>query len=333
MRNIAFAFFLAVLILLLESCPNPGGTDTTPPGSIGGSLTIVLSSEMKPLNTRDPTIAMSYNVLGSGPGSASFQRTGIEKTIVTIDSLEPGDWGVTVNGNNFMNEQIGSASIHATVAAGETTTVAVTATQVGGSGTLELSLNWTENPALSSAVVSLTPLGGVPYTLTLPAIATADGISSINASVAVPTGFYTLSRVYKNNDKSAVAWGAADALQITFAHTTRLVLLDGQVTIKPDISKNITIDFDNSKTNFGKGEIVTIAAKPTPQPSMKVSSYAYQWYLNGEPIDSVPAEDTSSSSTTIDMHTLAQGIYRLDVVVSANETLSSKGFTFTIAGG
>jgi hypothetical protein len=311
MRKVILWLPLGALILLLLSCPSSVQT--------GGSLVINLPlTGMQDPKSPDPDIVSSYDVLGAGPGNTGFQRLGIKDTSVTIDSLAPGDWGVTVNGKNFLNAAIASTSVSVTIIAGETAAAVVAASQLVSSGTLELSLNWTASPDTSSVVVSLTPQGGVPDTVTLPAVANVNGISSVHASVEVPAGYYTLSRVYRD-DMQVVTWGAADALRITFGSTTKLALSGGDVTITPDILKFVHVTSDN-----GKGEVVTFTAAPTPPPSMKVTSFSYQWYLNGV------LQNVTAPTITINMNDHGPGNYRLDVVVSAKGDLSSDGVTFTV---
>jgi hypothetical protein len=323
LRNVVFTLFLAVLILALVSCPNPGGSGRgAAPGAVGGSLVIKLPQIPMQLTGKgaDLTAVSFYDVSGSGPGSASFQKPGIMDTSVTIDSLTPGSWAIAVNGNNINGVQVQSASAKVTVAAGQTASVdAALNTSIAG-GSLALTMKW---PAgFSIASVALTPQDNAQPSITVPPVA---GGSSIDTTLAVPACYYILSRVFRNISTGFTS-GGADAVRVASGSTTRFQLtIDSavNVAIVPDISKTIPITFTGSKAVFGRGESPTITAQPTI--SKQYRSFTYQWYLNGAPL-------SSGSSVTIIAKDHPGGDYRLDVVVSANGMLSSNCVTFTIPG-
>jgi hypothetical protein len=320
MRKLILPFVLAALILLIVGCPSPSNSgNSTSGGSKGGSLTINLP--MIPLQVakqRDPNVTAFYDVSGSGPGNARFLRSGITDTSVTIDSLAPGDWAVTVNGNSFGGVQVESASLLVTVVEGETASHDVVVSQVVGKGNLDMSLEWPVSRNISSAIVSLTPQGGVPFAINLSSAVTTGVVSSISATAEVPAGYYTLSRVFYDGT------GGADAVQITSGGTTKFALsvVSGiNLTITPDISKVIPITFDGYKATLAWGSVMTITAKPAV---LKVS---YQWYLNGALLD---GETGNSIIITAKDH--LPGSYRLDCVVAAKGVLSSDYVSLSITG-
>jgi hypothetical protein len=334
MRKSISPFVLAGLILLIVGCPSPSssgssnsnsnsnsssGGSVSGDGSLarGGSLTIKLPAiQMQDANAKTPdlSITTSYDVSGSGPGNATFLKPGITAETVTIDSLAPGDWGVNVNGNNQNGSKIASASLSVTVAEGLTVSQDFTNTSWSvANGNLELSLEWPVSRGISSAIVSLTPEGGVPLQVTLQPVATTKGGLSVSATAAVPPGYYTLSRVFSDGT------GGADAVQITSGSTTKFVLsvVSGMdLTITPDISKVIPINF----TYVGQGSVMTVTAAPTP--SKQYNSFTYQWYLNGAPL----AGETGDTITLLAKYRS----YRLDCVVASNGALSSSIVPFFV---
>lgn len=329
MRKVPLRLVLAALILLLVSCPDPGGKGTTPPnstpGASGGSLFIVLTQDMKSSNPKDPTIVASYDVLGSGPGRASFQQLGITAASITIDSLEPGDWGITVNGNNSRGMQVGSASIQVTVVEGETTSTDVVVGPSTGDGTLDAYLEWPAENTVSSPSVALTPQGEAPHEIPLPEVVTENGISSLHAAIGFAAGYYTLSVSYKDGD--GFTWGGAQAVYITSGKTTKLVFkpfdTTNRMTVDPDISKAIQIVLSDVKSPLGLGQSATVTAT-----LMTTEKHVnYQWYLNGV------LQPEITSTFIVVGKTIGKGNYRLDVVVSVNSVLCSNRVLFTIAGG
>jgi hypothetical protein len=190
-----------------------------------------------------------------------------------------------------------------------------------GKGNLDLSFAW---PAGITASAMLTPEGRAPFS-----IVTTKDVSPLAAAIAVPAGYYTLSRVFK--DSAGRVWGGgADAIRIEAGSTTSFVLsvVSGvDVTITPDISKDIPIGFHGSMTNIRRGtgtdSSMTLVAKPEVPNQAK--SVTYQWYLNGELL---PTE--SSSAITINGRDYPAGGYRLDVVVAVEGKLGSANVSFTI---
>lgn len=320
MRNVILTLFLAAVILALASCPNPGKS-----GTPTGSLNIVLSNDMQPVKPTDLKAVSSYDVLGSGPGGASFARPGVTGTSVTIDSLAPGDWDVTVNGNNLNGKQVASASIHATVAAGQTASAKALIGSSVGLGTFDVSVTWPAVDTVLSPTATLTPQVGSPTVIQL--VGTASG-NTYSAHVVAPVeaGYYTLSATYK--DGVGFTWGGAQAVYITSGKATKLVFNPFDVikmTIDPDISKNTAITFSGYRSNLGPGnDSMTITATPAQISSTKDISFS--WYLNG-----VRLENNNSSAVIISGY--PKGYYRLDVVISMSAVLCSANVLFTVAGG
>jgi hypothetical protein len=269
----------------------------------------------------------SYDISGVGPATASFQKLGVTLSTVTVDSLEPGDWNVTVNANNSQGLQLASTSLPVTLVAGETASMNAALSPQAGNGTLDVYLEWPTANVVTSPAAALTPPGGTPQVITLPAVATVGALSSIHATPAFKAGFYTLSISYL--DGNGFTWGGAEAVRISPQATTMLVFKPFdtvKLAISPDISKNTAITFSGDKPNLGVGGEMTVTAALTQMTSTKDTLYS--WYLNG-----VHVGVASSSAITIKAADLGKGSYRLDVVVATQGVLISDKTVFTIAGG
>lgn len=330
MRKVFSRLVPAALILLIVSCPSPDRKGTIPPdvvqpGSIGGSLVIRVPLTNMQADKGSSNDVASYDVSGSGPGNASFQQLGITGSSVTINSLAPGDWGVTVNVNNSKGLQVASATVQVTVVEGETAEKDVAVSPFVGDGTLDVYVQWPAKNAISQLRAALTLQNGALPDITLPAVVITNNVSSVHAAVPFPVGYYTLSVSYLYD---GFTWGGAEAVHISSGGTTKLVFtpFDAvKMSIDPDMSNSSMIAFSPLKSVLGLGQTMTVTATPTQMISGKYLSY--QWYLNGLPQPEI------TSTFTIDGKTLGSGNYRLDVVVSANGVLSSKPVLFTIAGG
>ena len=338
MRNVACSLFLTVLIPFLVSCPNPGGSGIDPlqaRSSDGvdtrGSGTLVITLPLIPLQpvysktSPDLTAVSSYDISGLGPGTASFQKLGITLSTITIDSLEPGDWSVTVIANNSKGLQIASQSVQVAVAAGEKASTDVAISPSVGSGTLDVYLEWPAGNVVSTPAVALTPQGGTPQGVILPAFVTLGALSSIHTYASFKAGSYTLS--VSCLDGNGFTWGGAEAVCISPEGTTRLVFkpFDAlKMTITPDVSAIFPIVLTSLKPNIGQGEDVSVTAALSQMISDKYTSH--QWYLNGL------LQPEGSATITFPRKSLPGGDYRLDVVIATQSALASSDVLFTIAG-
>jgi hypothetical protein len=319
MRKFALAVAISALVLLFAGCPASGPAP-------GGSLTINLP--LLPLipgdaKQRDLTLAQSYDVSGTGPGTSAFQEKGITDNSVTVDSLVPGPWDVAVYARNSAGLQVGAAYSQVTVVNGETVTADVSADVTVSDGTLDLQMQWPESRGISPAGVWLAPgTGGPQLAVALPPVATVNGVSSVSAVSAVAPGYYTLTRVFSDGT------GGANALRIVSGAATKFalsVVKEVSVSITPDIPTQIPVTFGGNKSTLGKGASMTVTA--TPATSKQFNSFSFQWYLNGTLI-----RDQTEGSITISGTDHLGGNYRLDVVVASQGVLSSDGVFFTIAG-
>ena len=336
MTKVVFPVALVLLVLLVGGCPNAGPgqgtnpvtdpgttTDTSSSRENTGSLTITLPLlPARDVKKRDLTVPASYDVSGTGPGGASFLRSGITDSSVTIASLVPGEWDVTVRANDLDGLELMSTDLKVTVIAGETAAKDVKIGPLSGDGAIDVFVTWPAIRGISLSNVTLTATSGAPLVITFPSADTANGNTSVSAVAAVPPGQYTLSRVFSDGT------GGVNALQITSGATTTFVLsvISGvDVAITPDTSKVIPITFEGDRANLGKGASMTITAVPAV--SKQFSSFTYQWYLNG-----VTLAGQTTGTVTIKGPDHPAGTYRLDVVVASQGVLSSDSVLFTIAG-
>jgi hypothetical protein len=339
MKRTISRILLTALVVVLSSCPNPAQTDnpttgentgnpTDPGGGTGpspsGSLTIKLpelqmQQEGKGAN---PAIPAWYDISGSGPDGATFERTGVKANSITVDSLVPGPWDVTVTGVNGSGAVVSSTTAEVTVVDGAVIEATVSFTPVDTIGTLAVSMSWSASQNITSATVYLTAQGGTPAQ-----IAKVSGGLTLGTSLPEAPGYYVLSRVFTHT--SGIDVGGADIVQITTGSTTSFVLNASDsgvtITITPEPSNTIPITFSSTKDNYGIGE--TIAVTATPDALIPEDKSSFAWYLNGV------RQAEASSTITFPSKWLSPGYYRLDFVLSAEGALSSNHVKFTVSGG
>ncbi|HVO39348.1 MAG TPA: hypothetical protein VMV03_10025 [Spirochaetia bacterium] len=318
MKKILPSLVVIAGVLVLMSCPSPGSAS----GASGGTLTINLPVISMQQVGKNPVLTgtSSYDILGTGPGSAGFQRNGITAQTVTIGSLAAGSWQVEVNGNNAAKKVISTATTQVTVVEGSTASADVLESQFTSSSGLSISLTWANALNETFVEADLTPLNGSPSTINLPAAANAGGTTTISATKAVAPGYYTLSRVFQ--DPTGFRSGGADSLYVPPADTASFALnVDATgavtVTITPDPPSTFQIALSSVKANYGKGQDITVAATVSGKPSI-------QWYLNGAL--------QSQTGPAVTLSNLPGGAYRLDCVAAVGGVLISDHVNFSVAG-
>jgi hypothetical protein len=309
------------LAMLLLGCPVPQESDESV-----GSLTITLPpTSMQSGKTPDPMAVTSYDVDGAGPADASFQRLGATAGTLTVTGLRPGDWGVTVSGNNTEGAHVASGTVRVKVVAGETASKDVVVSPVTGTGTLAVTMKWPPGQLKDPLVRgTLTPRGGLPTAITL--ALQGEGLSGFTG-IACAAGYYTLTLSLL--DGESVICGGAEAIRVSadsettvaFAFTPSAGSNSARLsmTVDPELSNDLRIAFTGQQCVLIQGTTMTVKSDL----SGKVRSY--QWYLNGALL-----EGQESPSITLGS-ALAPGSYRLDLVVSTNSALASENVLFSVA--
>jgi hypothetical protein len=304
-----------VLFVVVMGC-----TMEAPQSSEEGVLNLVFSrGGLFQVQTIEPDLDMdiaTYDVLGTGPGGASFEQLDITSTTVVQASLVPGQWSITVNARNAGGVIIGSGSVVVEVVAGEVTTATVTVVPLSGEGTLDVTVVWPSGVLTTPSVNgSLTPVGGTAQPVSF--VLAVDELSA-NYTESLQNGYYTLTT--RLDDDAEMAWGTVEAVRIIAGELSSKVYTLVQdvnrggleLEITPDIQNPIEISFNVSASiQIVLGEDVTVIATT----SEAVDSY--QWYLQG-----IPLAGETSDTITIGSG-LETGTYWLDLIVSKGIVLGS----------
>ena len=331
-RTIKVVLIPAIAILLLIA----GSTSCSlyllqsldvPAAATGETGKLVVNINDSGVKTLVPPISMtpvSYRVSGADGGGGGFEEN-TTSSAVTIPNLSFGDWTITVDALNDAGTIIGRGQDTVTVNSGETTSVNIVVTELGGYGTLTLSLTWpsadTQNPAVQGRMI---PAAGsaIDLSFTLPSPGTA-GCSQAD----IPRGYYSLELQLLDND--VVVAGAVEIVRIvadqstsgTFAFT-EINTPGGEITvgITPEIQDPIPLTLSGQQASIETGQSMTLTASVPPEAGV----VTYSWSLNSIFLG-------SGSSCTVGAD-LTEGTYRLDVtaISSDGSRAGSASFTFQV---
>jgi formylglycine-generating enzyme required for sulfatase activity len=294
-----------------------------------GALILNINSDDIATKTLVPDVTMSivtYDISGSGPDGATFSDTGIADPTYIQNDLLIGAWTVTVDGRNGDGTKIASATEAFSITGEQTTTVPITIIPLTGTGILTINMSWPADEITAPDIVAtLAPNGGSSSPIEI--IVSGDTASFSDATLAA--GYYTLTIQLK--DGSTVVWGLAEAVRILAGETTiatldltlddinPLLVGDLQLNITEDLQNPIGITLTGGQTTLFVGADMTVTANPTIAPD------SYQWYLNGALLSGEEAAPITIGSG------LAEGNYRLDVVVQNGSISSSVDLRFSVS--
>jgi uncharacterized repeat protein (TIGR02543 family) len=315
-KNTIISVITIALILLLGSCQNlflsKGKT-----GNLRLSITNNVSKTIQPGINMNPA---SYELSGTGPSGATFQKTVSEGTATTIDNLLIGSWTLTVEAKNSEGTSIGIGTVVTTVLAGKTAEVSVIVHPYEGFGSLSLNLTWPAADISKPEIeATLVPMTG----------ASKDIAFSVNQGSAhsdtnqIATGYHTL--IIKLNDDGILATGAVEVVRIIKDQTTTGSLVFDKLTkhngaidvhMTPELADPLLVSVSGEKEIKEKDKSLTLSASV----SGYTESVIYIWYVNGE------AKGTGSNfvfGTSNDL-----GYYHIDVTALSvdGKRAGSSGF-------
>ncbi len=321
MRKVAARLAPIVLISLLTACPVPEqdspGTTDGPVGSL--KIALPLTGMQDPARP-DPTVVVAYDVSGEGPEGAAFAKRGVAGDSVTVDSLTPGEWTVTVKGNNVYGMELSTGSAQVKVVEGDTATAEVTMAALTGDGSLDLYMKWESTNTFSAIDVTTTAAspGSLPQKVALDSRVVTGGFASYNDSFPYPPGYYTLAIAY---EYGPIRGGAAIPVYISAGDATRFVIRcveDVTLAVEPDIVDGSAVSLRGVEPSLAAEDLITVTAVPTGKETGK---NAFTWYLNGRSI---------GTQSSVMIGSLTAGDYRLDVVVWDGHRLTSNHADFVV---
>jgi parallel beta-helix repeat protein len=316
---------LIAVCFILTGCYN--GNNAISPQS-DGAIKLAISKSELTAKTIQPTLEMtiaSFDIRGTGPNGTSFERIGIPESSIIISNLAVGNWTISVDARNAGGTIIAAGVTTVMVAAGITANAGVTVQPLSGTGALRVTVSWPEGLIANPSVTGvLTPQDetsdSINFTLAANHLSATYENSSLNA------GYYTL--LVQLKDGATVKWGAIESVRIIAGQTaeggfplTSTPGQNGEVTlvITPDLQNPIQITFSGQEEQLDSGTDMTITASTNPSP---VDSY--QWYLNG----ALLSGNTGASITL--GKSLGEGSYRLDLVVTKDNIVSTGSICFTV---
>ncbi|MCK4796432.1 MAG: hypothetical protein KAT05_03570, partial [Spirochaetes bacterium] len=319
-------FFLIAAIIIISNCGlnylgNSGGESSET------ILVLSFNSYSVPNKTIIPDVTMdvvNYNVSGATTTGDNFNETvGIDGVLV-LNDLAVGTWVIDVDAQNDADVIIADGNTSVEIQAGQIINKTVTVTPLDGPGTLSLTVDWTDASQFDSATVtgSLTPAGGsaVPITFNPSGVKAAAHTSSQNK------GYYLLST---HVEEGSETWNFVDTVRIIYNETTSATIdvpdIENQggldLSIDNDLQNPIDITLDGVEDPLISGTNMTVTATCNPEPT------TYQWYLDGVLLDGATSSFITIGSTLPER----TGAYRLTLIVSLGEILSSESCNFTVA--
>ena len=267
-----------------------------------------------------------YDVIGTTTGS-SFSETVDKDGVLALEALKVGIWVIHVNAKNDAGVIIADADISLDIIANKITNETVTVTPLDGTGTLSLTINWENatqfgNTAIATGILTSASGNAVPISFDPSGDAGATHISIWNK------GYYFLA---VHVEEGIETWDFVETVRIIYNETTSACLevadiyYEGglHIDIEDGLQNPFGITFIGAKDNLEIHTEMTVIATTDPSP---VSSY--QWYLDG-----VALTDETNDQITIGNSLLErEAIYRLTLIVSLGDILSSKSHNFTVGG-
>lgn len=324
-----FLFLTICIILIFAGCGlnNSHLIDK----NLSKDRTIVLNFNSSYLSTKliGPNIDMTpatYDIKGTGPNSASFEELGITSTTITIPDLIIGYWVITVDAKNASGIIIGTGQEIVNVSSQDIIIVTVNITPLSGTGTLSLSVDWTEATQFTG---DAEVIGTVEYkTQTGYDIPEAITFSQTGESAACSTmlqsGYYRLSLEVKQTGIDSAYF--IESVRIVYDVTTSASIFikdspqvgEVDIIIEVDMQNPIDITFNGLQNPLAVGTDMTVIASTNPL------AESYQWYLDG-----LELSGKTNSSITIG-NELEQGTYELTLIVALGVILSSESLTFKV---
>ncbi len=292
------SLLLVMAILLLSACGGESNSEskkevTTELGSLHlslgqGATTRTITS------TFDMNIAR-FDVEGTGPQGASFSISGSDASVL-VGQLAAGDWTISVNAYNAVDDVIASGSTSVVVVAQETVSATITVEPFSGTGTLELTVTWPVADVASPALV-MTLVDNQDAQISLSPVIDA-GAGSATVTVSLGSGYYSLIIQLSNGD--ALVIGHTDVVRILKDQTTSGSIIfdtvnsvDGAMALT--IEQRMAMPINLQLSGLSDTVVNTRTIELTATAPLETQTLRYDWYKNGELLQ---ADTTNTYSYT-----------------------------------
>ena len=322
-------FFLIIgAILIIAGCGYDYQNPNSEHNSDSPALVLTFDLSKTTIIPDQDMESATYDVVGEGPGGATFEVYGITGNSYAVNSLATGTWVINVITKNVEGTVIGAGTTIVEIEEGSSVNASVLVTPLEGEGGLSLSIDWTNlSDYDESANVTGTlnyQLGEGNYDSTIDLIFVKAGKTVISNSI-INTGYYKLVLYLEQAGKDPI-FICKEAVRIVYDVTTsKAFSLTGNegnvnITIETDMQEPIYIDFYGAQSNLESGTNMTVTAFTIPS-----LVDTYEWSLNGDVVG-------NASSITIGSE-LLEGDYTLGLIVCKDSRMGSASFEFTVSTG
>ena len=216
-----------------------------------GTLVVGIEDSVRP-RTYYPTgldlVVATYDIVGSGPSSASFTYNGYTETELVETPVLPGTWSVTVTAKNATGTAIGYGENSTTVGAEQSVPLGVTVTLLPGNGTAGISISWPIE-IISNPVLYATRTDAAGTTVDIaPAFTVNAGAGTATYTDPVPAGGYVITLKLKDSSFTSWSWGRSDAYVFAKDKTTSatFALTEAKLNQPPDAPASVVANQDGA---------------------------------------------------------------------------------------
>ena len=315
------AAVMLVALLSVAGCSNPL-TGERKPGHSNEGLVVLRFSDLRMMHII-PEISLDidrYEVSFTRQGFQPVTLTDMNSDVTETEPVRllPGPWQVALSAFNGEGTLIGFAAAAVSVAARQTSTVAMAIQSLVGDGTLSLTADLDELELLDPAISgTLTSGAGA----TTPISMEVDG-SSASFEEELAAGTYLLTLELTEDGTSTASY--VNTVLIVYDQPTTAALAfrpaGGSVVVEllDEITHPSAITLDGLQPELSPEDSMTVSAVTATEVD------THQWYLDGK---ALPGE--VNNSITLGPG-LAQGAYLLTVVVRKGELYNAKAAAFRI---
>lgn len=288
--------------------------------------------------------AAAYDVTGAGPGSAAFSELGVTSSTLTVTYLEVGSWTITVEAKNLDGTLIGIGSTNVEIEVGNIVNTTIEVTPLDGTGTLSLTVDWTDATQFTSAATVTGTLESALGSTESISFTKSEKIATHTSEI--DTGYYTLSiLVHEDSEDSYFA----ETLRIIYNEiTSEIIEIPDSPQLFPEINVKrgpTNINSGSGSYNFGNVDIdssssaviftienlgdAVLNLTGSPEKVQISGSNSSMFTVNTQPSSPVPP---SSSTTFSIIFTPTSEGYKTANVSIPNDDTDENPYTFTITG-
>ena len=300
---------LTVLLLILSSCTEEGGTAT---------MRIMLSTSSEKTIAPDETLTTitKYSVEGTGPGGKTFTVDSTSSSLI-LEDLPTGRWTLDAKGYSSKGKELSAGSVSVDFTP-DTGPISIELDKTDGNGSLQLRFEWEQNLNNCSIVVSLTDRKGNAL-INNRTVRTSSALSYTTWTVPLQLsrGSYLLTAVLYSGEYRVT--GIAEAVIINPGERSNAnILFTKDSGIDSSLKRQngfLSLKITNIGETLAANRDYTITAESethTDRPDLEVL-----WFLDGETVSAPQPYSPVENSVTVNVPT---GIHIISAVVHDRQT-------------